>query len=165
MADTARMGLPLLDAGQAQKEMTVNEALARLDLLTQASVIAVGLDTPPGAPAAGQAWIVGGAPSGAWAGQARALAGWTSGGWRFVPPCDGMTVWSEADGCAATYVDGAWRVGRLSGQRVEIDGVPVVGPRRAAIDAPAGGGVVDAEARVVLAAVLAALRDHGLIAA
>ena len=33
MSDTARWALPLLEAGQAQKEMTVNEALTALDLL------------------------------------------------------------------------------------------------------------------------------------
>lgn len=163
MADTTRMGLPLLDAGQAQKEMTVNEALARLDLLTQAAVAAIGPDAPPGEPGDGQAWIVGGAPAGAWAGRAHALAGWTAGGWRFVAPREGMSVWSEADGCAATFVDGAWLLGRLSGERVEIGGVQVVGARAAAIGGPTGGAVVDAEARAALAAVLAALRGHGLI--
>ena len=35
MTDTARWALPLLEAGQAQKEMTHNEALQRLDLLAQ----------------------------------------------------------------------------------------------------------------------------------
>lgn len=164
MAYTARLGLPLLDAGQAQKEMTVNEALVGLDLLTQPAVVAIGLTTPPGAPADGQAWIVGGAPAGAWAGRAHMLAGWTGGGWRFVGPREGMAVWSEADGCAATFIGGVWRLGQLRGERVEIGGLQVVGPRGAAITSPAGGGVIDAEARAALAAVLAMLRDHGLMA-
>ena len=164
MADTARWGLPLLEAGQAQKEMTVNEALARLDLLAQAGVVAVGVDMPPSAPTEGQAWIVGSAPTGVWAGQARAVAGWTAGGWRFVAPREGMSAWSAADGCAAAFVGGQWRVGRLVGTSVAIGGVQVVGARAAAVAAPAGGSVVDAEARVALAAVLGALRGHGLIA-
>lgn len=164
MAETARMGLPLLDAGQAQKEMTVNEALARLDLLTQAAVVAVGANMPPGAPADGQAWIVGNAPTGAWTGHGRALAGWTVGGWRFAAPREGMAVWSEADGGAASFVGGQWRLGVLRGQRVEIAGAQVVGARAAAIASPAGGGVIDVEARAALAAVLAAMRGHGLIA-
>ena len=80
MADTARSRLPMLEAGQAPKEMTVNEALARLDLLVQTGVVAVGIDTPPATPAEGQAWIVGGAPTGAWTAQPRALAGWEGRG-------------------------------------------------------------------------------------
>lgn len=164
MADTARWGLPMLEAGQAQKEMTVNEALARLDLLAQAGVVAAGLDTPPATPMAGQAWIVGRAPTGGWAGQAQALAGWTIGGWRFVAPRDGMSVWSAASGCPVTFADGQWRVGRLAGTSVAIGGLQVVGARAAAIPAPAGGGVVDTEVRAAVAAVLDALRHHGLIA-
>ena len=164
MADTARWGLPMLEAGQAQKEMTVNEALARLDLLAQAAVVATGLDTPPATPVEGQAWIVGSAPTGIWAGQARALAGWTVGGWRFVAPRDGMSVWSATDGCPVTFATGQWRVGRLAGTSVAIGGLQVVGARAAAIAAPTGGGVVDTEARATLAAVLGALRHHGLIA-
>lgn len=164
MAETARLALPLLEAGQAQKEMTVNEALQRLDLVAQARVAAVGLNAPPGAPAAGEVWVVGDAPTGAWAGRAGTLAGWTAGGWRFVGPVDGMRVWSAADGCEAIWRAGAWRLGVLAGQRVEVGGVQVLGPRAAAIPSPNGGGVVDAEARAALGAVLAALRNHGMIA-
>ena len=164
MADTARWGLPLLEAGQAQKEVTVNEALTRLDLLAQASVVAVGLDAPPATPTVGEGWIIGAAPTGAGAGQAGAVAGWTSGGWRFVAPREGMSGWSEADACVATYARGQWRLGVLAGQRVEIGGVRVVGPRAAAIGTPTGGAVVDAEARAALDAVLVAMRGHGLIA-
>lgn len=164
MSETARWALPLLDAGQAQKEMVVNAALARLDLLAQATVEAIAIDTPPPAPMPGQAWIVGAAPTGPWAGEADALAGWTEGGWRFIPPREGMSVWSAADGCWATYSSGAWRVGRLTARAVEIGGVQVVGARQPAIPAPIGGDVIDAESRAGLTAVLQALRVHGIIA-
>jgi hypothetical protein len=40
----------------------------------------------------------------------------------------------------------------------------VVGPRQAAVAAPSGGTVIDAESRTALVAILAALRAHGLIA-
>ena len=164
MVDTARLRLPLLDAGQAQKEMTVNEALARLDLVAQAGVVAVGVNAPPAAPVQGQAWIAGAAPTGAWAGQADAVAGWTAGGWRFVAAQDGMRAWSAADGCFAVRAGGQWRIGVVTAARVEVGGVKVVGAQAGAIAAPAGGAAIDAEARATLAAVLAALRGHGLIA-
>ena len=77
---SARLALPLLVPGQAQKEMFHNEALATIDLALQASVAAVGTEAPPAAPSPGQCWIVGPRPTGDWAGQAGALAGWTAGG-------------------------------------------------------------------------------------
>ncbi|MES3108096.1 DUF2793 domain-containing protein [Sphingomonas aurantiaca] len=160
---TSRLALPLLQPGQAQKETTHNEALALLDLTVQASVLTAGTNTPPGAPVAGNAWIVGTAPTGGWTGQARAIAGWTSGGWRFVAPREGMTAWSIADGQPMRFGGGAWTVGVLAGTRVSIGGVDVVGARRAAIPDPTGGTVVDSQARAAIGAILGTLRGHGLI--
>jgi len=40
----------------------------------------------------------------------------------------------------------------------------VVGPQAPAIEPPAGGSVVDAEARTAIEAILDRLRQHGLIA-
>lgn len=164
MSETARWALPLMDAGQARKEMTHNEALALLDLLAGPSVEAVGVDTPPTTPAVGQCWIVGAAPTGAWAGRPRALAGWTAGGWRFVPPREGLAAWSLADGCGVAFTGGAWRVGRLDANALFVGGVQVVGARGAPIAAPTGGSAPDAEARTAIGAILAALTAHGLIA-
>jgi hypothetical protein len=53
----------------------------------------------------------------------------------------------------------------VSGSSVVIDGVRVVGPREAAIPAPSGGTIIDAEARAAIGAMLAALESHGLIEA
>jgi hypothetical protein len=161
---TVRLALPLVDAGQAQKEVTHNEALAALDLLVQAGVVDVGVDGPPESPAPGQAWVVGSAPSGAWAGHANAIAGWTAGGWRFLTPCEGTEVWCVASERAARFRDGAWELGSLRGSALLIDGTPVVGARAAAIGNPTGGATVDAQARAAVGSILAALRGHGLIA-
>lgn len=160
-----RLALPLLQAGQAQKEMYHNEALALLDLAVQASVVSVGLDIPPTAPTLGQCWVVGAAPTGAWSDQANALTGWTSGGWRFIRPREGMTVWSIADAAFARFESGIWAVGVVAAHRLAIHGIPVVGAQAAPIDAPTGGAIIDVECRATIEAILAALRGHGLIAA
>src|SRR3546814_21161687 len=76
---STRLALPLLNPGQAQKEMTHNEALTLLDLTLGAFVRDIGVAEPPAAPAIGDCWLIGAAPVGAWAGQAHALAGWTAG--------------------------------------------------------------------------------------
>lgn len=159
-----RLGLPLLQAGQAQKEVYHNEALTLLDLAVQAGVIAVGTDTPPPSPTPGDCWVTGAAPTGAWAGHAHHLAGWTAGGWRFVAPRTGMAVWDAASGTEAVFSAGSWRVGVISTRRIEVAGAQVIGARAAAIADPESGTTIDAEARAAVIAILAALRHHGLIA-
>lgn len=162
---TPRHALPLIQPGQAQKEVAHNEALALLDLIAQPAVVAVGLDTPPSAPALGQCWIVGASPSGAWAGQANALAGWTDGGWRFVAPTPGMTVWVGGNTGFVRWDGGGWAAGVLSAGSLRIGGQQVVGGRAAAIAGPVGGATIDSESRAAIAQILSALRTHGLIAA
>lgn len=144
MTDSARLGLPYLAAGQAQKEWTHNEALALLDIAVQASVEAVGTTVPPPTPAAGACWIVGTEATGAWAGHAGAIAGWTDGGWRFLAPRPGMVAWSRVDGTAVRYGDAGWRLDRSP-----------------PITAPVGGTTVDTECRTAVAAILMAMRERG----
>ena len=163
-SETARLVLPLIEAGQAQKEMTHNEALALLDLAVQAVVEEVGRDTPPAAPAEGQCWIVGIAPTGAWSGQAGAIAGWTAGGWRFVAAQPGMRAWNRVGERLAVRVGAAWEDGTVRATRLLVDGQQVVAARQPGIVAPVAGGTVDVEARAAVGAILAVLRTHGLIA-
>jgi hypothetical protein len=160
---TARFALPLLQAGQAQKELYHNEALALIDIGLAPAVQSVALNTPPTTPALGACWVVGASPTGAWSGLANAIAGWTGGGWRFVMPSAGMTVWSMTDQVFARFTGSTWVVGDMVAARVAIGGNQVVGARRGAIESPTGGSVVDSTARTAIAAILAALRGHGLI--
>jgi len=159
---TARWALPLLQPGQAQKEMVHNEAIARLDLITQGVALAI-LDTPPVSPEPGQAWIVGDGATGDWAGKAGHVAGWTAGGWRFVAPRDGMKLWLISEGLNARYGAGGWTPGEETAAHLSINGAQVVGPRRPAIADPSGGSVIDIEVRAALTGILAALRAHGLV--
>lgn len=139
-----RLSLPLLSAGQAQKETTHNEALTLIDAATAPLVEDIGTNAPPVSPVIGQCWIVGTAPTGAWTGQGDALAQWTEGGWRFVDLPQGATVVRRTD-------DGRWH--RFS------DGWHA--PQ--SIAAPTGGATVDAECRASLAALLNALMVIGFI--
>lgn len=165
MAETsARFSLPYLAAGQAQKEIFHNEALTLIDAALHPVAQTAGDNTPPSSPAIGQGWIVGASPTGAWAGQADAIAVWTDGGWRFIAPKPGMLVWVNADAVWARRAASAWVIGDLVGASFSVGGEQVVGARQAAIADPAGGATVDSEARAALAALLAAVRMHGLIA-
>ena len=149
--------------GQAQKELFHNEALQVLDAVVSAAVEGLPVATPPVSPAVGSCYIVGASPSGAWSGQAQKLAAFTSGGWRFVVPFEGLAAVVRGSGSSAVYRNGAWEIGKLRGSEVTVDGVKVVGAREAAIAAPTGGSTADLEARAAIGAILAAMRDHGLI--
>ncbi|WP_312491214.1 DUF2793 domain-containing protein [Sphingomonas sp.] len=161
---TPNWALPFLAAGQAQKELTHNEALTLIDLLAHPCVEAVGVDAPPAAPIVGQAWIVGGQPTEAWTGRAWMLAAWTDGGWRFVGPRIGMAVWSRGDRHRCDWDGEVWRHGLVPAREIQVDGKKVVGAQQPAIVPPYGGQVVDSEARLALDAVIGALRAHGLLA-
>jgi len=164
MSGTARLQLPFLSAGQAQKEMAHNEALQALDFLVAGAVEEEPRDDPPTAPVVGDCYIVSEAPSGAWAGKPQAVAGYTEGGWRFISPTEGMSLWVKSVAAWAIYRAGDWETGALRGSRLVIDGNQVVSARAAAIAAPAGGATIDGEARTAIDLMLAALRHHGLIA-
>ncbi|HZF42140.1 MAG TPA: DUF2793 domain-containing protein [Sphingomonadaceae bacterium] len=160
---TARLGLPLIAPGQAQKEMFHNESLAAIDAMLHAAVEAVGALAPPTVATPGQSWILGAEPVREWAGRAHHLASWTDGGWRFHPPAAGMGVTLRPSGVPVSWYDGAWRVGEARCERLVVAGKQVVGARGPAVSAPTGGTTVDGEARAVLESLLGALREHGLI--
>jgi hypothetical protein len=108
MSETPRFGMPLLEAAQAQKHVTVNEALMRADVLAAGRVENLHRTEPPAAPADGQAHIVGAGATGAWAGRDGELALFLNGGWEFVVPWEGCTVWVRAERARATRVGDAW---------------------------------------------------------
>lgn len=164
MTITDRLELPLIASGQAQKEMTHNEALAMLDIAAQPVVEAVGVDTPPMTPAPGQCWIVGNAPTGEWAGQAGRLAGWTASGWRFLAPRRGWSAWAADSGLVVRHDGSGWIAGTVAAALIEIGGVQILSTQQAAIDPPSGGTVIDIEARAALTNIISALQAHGLIA-
>lgn len=138
---TARHSLPLLFAGQAQKEFVVNEALARLDLLTQPSVVDERADPPAGA-IAGDCYLIAANATGEWTGKDGALAGWDGTQWTMVAPMEGMLIRDTSQSTWLVFSNG-WQ-------------------RLAAPAEPSGGSVVDVEARDALANLLAALKEFGL---
>ena len=164
MTASPRLSLPFLSAGQAQKEFFVNESLQVLDALVGGAVEEAPRNDPPQSPSVGEAYIVGPAPTGAWAGKSQAAAVYTDGGPRFIDPVDGMSLLMKTTGLTATFAAGNWEVGVAKALSLWIGGNQVVGARGAPIASPAGGAVVDAEARATLDLLLAALRSHGLIA-
>lgn len=120
---TQRVKLPYVLQSQSQKEVTVNAAFDLLDALLQAAVVSVGVNTPPGSPAAGDCYVVGTSPTGAWAGQAKAIAIYSTG-WSFVTPWEGLTVWAMDTNALNSYDGSAWG---LTTAAVSFQNIPMVG--------------------------------------
>ncbi|MBT2186866.1 DUF2793 domain-containing protein [Sphingobium nicotianae] len=163
MAQTDRLGLPLLAAGQAQKEVTHNEALILLDCLTQAAVESADLAAPPMTPSPGQCWIVGSGATGEWADRDAMLAAWTASGWLFASPRTGWRVWAIDRANGVRFNGAHWIDEPAQDDGYYVDDERVVGARQGAIVSVTGGAVQDSEARAAIAAILSALRVHGLI--
>ena len=100
---TPRQALPMLVAGQAQKEFFVNEAFARIDALLHPVVEGVA-STPPASPASGESWVVADPASDEWAGHAHALASWDGGQWTFCAPTEGLQVFDRTLGARRVFL-------------------------------------------------------------
>jgi hypothetical protein len=111
MTNTPRLALPAIDAAQAQKHVTHNEALNLLDALTQLAVESRTLAAPPGTPAEGACYIPAAGATGAWAGWNGQIALFSGGGWLRVVPVSGLKAWVKAERLTVTYEDGVWRDG------------------------------------------------------
>lgn len=138
---TARLGLPYLFPGQAQKEFMFNETLTRLDFLVNPAVHGQ-IASPPDSPPAGAMFIVAPDGVGLFAGHEGMLACWDGQQWTFLAPQSGMTVFDANDGSR-------WR---FTGDWIQAN-PPAL---------PEGGQVVDQEARTALSALIGALQDAGI---
>ncbi len=111
MSDTsANLALPYLLPNQAQKHVTVNEALGRLDQLVQLSAESRALAAPPASPSEGSVYIVAAPPSGAWAGTGEhALAAFMDGAWQFVMPGKGWRAFVKDEDALCVFTGTAWQ--------------------------------------------------------
>lgn len=105
---TANLALPELLAAQAQKHVTVNEALRALDALVQLAALDRDLTAPPAEPAEGARWIVAGGASGDWSGHDNEVAAWQDGGWSFYPPQTGWLCYVVDEGALVAWTGSAW---------------------------------------------------------
>lgn len=139
---TPRHSLPYIYAAQTQKEIFVNEAFFLADVLLHPAVEGFTA-TPPTAPVDGGCWLVAGSPAGEWTGHAGSIAVYSGNTWTFVPPRDGMGLLVLETGQMLRYHNG-WQV-------------------PSPVPAPAGGTVVDTEARAAINAIRTALITAGIL--
>ncbi|WP_375261769.1 DUF2793 domain-containing protein [Palleronia sp.] len=110
MSDTsANLSLPFIQPSQAQKHVTHNEAIARLDLVAQLAVVAFDAVTPPAAPVEGAAYALASAPQGAWAGRGGTIAAFQNGGWVFITPRAGWIAVAADTGRLRVMTATGWK--------------------------------------------------------
>jgi hypothetical protein len=165
MSTSPDLGFPFIEQQQTEPEATHNDALVVISALLK-GVISSGGNTPPGSPTAGDAYIVGTAPTGVWAGKANTIAIYYNGAWKFVPGFDnsgsqitpgarqeGMVVYDQAINGLQVWTGSAWVARYL-----------LEAAKQTAVADATGGVIVDAEARTALNDLLAKCRTLGLIA-
>lgn len=109
MTDTGMMGIGLLEPAQAQKHVTVNEALLRLDALASRQVLSAALSAPPSGAGDGDRFIVAAGASGEWAGQEGRIAFRANGGWEFHAPWAGFRAFDATVNGWIVFDGTAWR--------------------------------------------------------
>ena len=129
-------------AGQAQKELFVNELAARLDALLHGAIEAESA-VPPASPSDGQAWLIASGASGEWSGKTGQIAARQTGNWLYFAPRDGLRL-----------------LNRATGQDIRFKSTWQVANRPAA---PSGGTTIDSEARTAISALLSSLTTAGII--
>ena len=111
MTITPNLALPYIDAAQAQKHVTHNEAIRGLDALVQTAIVTRTLSAPPAAPADGACYLLAAAGTGLWAGQAAgAVAAWQDASWVFYAPKTGWLVWIVDEAASVTWTGAAWQI-------------------------------------------------------
>lgn len=128
MPDTSpRLSLPMILPAQAQKHVTHNDALTRLDALVQMVLQQVAADTPPGAATEGETWGIGAAPTDAWEGHAGQIASFQNGGWLFLTPQAGWLAWDTQTGQISVYTGSNWAPVGSGGGAPTLQNLPGVG--------------------------------------
>ena len=97
MSQTDHLGLPFIDAAQAQKHITHNDGLNLLDILVHLSVAERGVTAPPPNAVEGMRLLLGSGATGSFAGHDGAVAAYQDGAWRFVSPVTGWRLYCEAE--------------------------------------------------------------------
>jgi hypothetical protein len=108
MTTTHHLALPYLQAGQAQKHITLNESLRILDALVMLSVADRDLSAPPAAPQEGARYIVKAPGGGAFAGQDNRIAHYIDGTWLFHVPRAGWLCFVADEGALLVFDGGDW---------------------------------------------------------
>ncbi|KQV83758.1 DUF2793 domain-containing protein [Rhizobium sp. Root1220] len=119
---TSNLALPYILPSQAQKHVTHNEALQRLDAIVQLCVDAEATN-PPSDPVEGQCYLVADGAGGDWTGKDGLLAFRQDGAWIYLEPRMGWRAFFAQLGQIHVFSGGLWRPVSLDAE----GSVPMIG--------------------------------------
>lgn len=102
------LNLSFIAPSQAQKHITLNEALKTLDTVINLSVKSTTLTFPPSDPAQGDRFIIGKNPTGLWENKEGYLVQFEDAGWTYFSPKIGWRVWDEATQALKVWTSLDW---------------------------------------------------------
>ena len=105
---SSRLSLPYILPSQAQKHVTVNEALRKLDGIVQLTLHAAVSVVPPENPAPGDSHFVGADATGVWLDRDGQIATWQDGGWIFTTPQRGWRAYLLSENELAIFDGLTW---------------------------------------------------------
>jgi hypothetical protein len=108
MSETTNLALPLIAASQAQKHVTHNEALLKLDALIHLSAQSRALGAPPESPEEGARYLIAEEATGEWSGHQGKIAAFQDGAWSFFAPQQGWRLWLAEEAKLLVHSNGAW---------------------------------------------------------
>jgi hypothetical protein len=138
---TPNFEIPLLFAGQAQREFTINQAFSIIDSGMR-RIVSDSATSPPADAEEGAGFRVASPASGDWVNHEDHIAIRIGGAWHFIAPFKGMVIFDQKAAVNLHY-DQAWQQA----------------PEPASAE---GGSTVDIEARQMLLELIGALRIVGI---
>ena len=108
MNKSSHLNFDLIMQNQAQKEVTVNEALVAIDAILNTGVKKLFVNDPVNNPGSGDLYIVGPNPTGPWSGESYNIAYYYVNDWHFIVPNIGMTLWAQEYNQMYTYNSNGW---------------------------------------------------------
>lgn len=106
--DTANLELPFIMPSQAQKHVTHNEALRKLDVAVQLSLVAIR-PQPPASADEGDCFAIAAPATGVWTGRDGRVAVWQDGAWAYLHPRAGWRAWNLATSRLLVHDGAQWR--------------------------------------------------------
>jgi Protein of unknown function (DUF2793) len=107
MTKTPHLAISMLVPNQAQKEITLNEALFLIDVLLVGAAKDMALNAPPIDPLPGDLYLIGENPTDLWFGKANYLAYFFQG-WRYLKPSDGMGIFVLSHKTLYRFINNHW---------------------------------------------------------
>ena len=124
---TPNLSLPFIMPSQAQKHVTHNEAIRRLDALVQMVAESRTLIDPPETPANGAVFLIPAGATGVWENRENSTAVFQDGTFVYLLPKEGWRVYVKGEGFF--FYDGAeWKTFATGGtSSVDLDNIDLFG--------------------------------------